>query len=109
MRQAIILSGSAHPYLGRCISERLGMESCPVELSSSCINETQVNIQVSVRNQDVFIIQTGSCCHPFGDSMNDFLMELLIMIHACRHASANRIVAGKWLILDCLTSLFFLH
>ena len=41
----------------------------------------------SVRDEDVFIIQTGT------ESINDHLMELLIMINACRTASARRITA----------------
>ena len=41
----------------------------------------------SVRDEDVFIIQTGA------DKINDHLMELLIMINACRTASARRITA----------------
>ena len=41
----------------------------------------------SVRDEDVFIMQTGA------DSINDYLMELLIMINACRTASARRITA----------------
>jgi ribose-phosphate pyrophosphokinase len=41
----------------------------------------------SVRDEDVFIIQTGA------GSINDHLMELLIMINACQTASARRITA----------------
>jgi len=41
----------------------------------------------SVRDEDVFILQTGA------DGINDHLMELLIMINACRTASARRITA----------------
>lgn len=41
----------------------------------------------SVRDEDVFIMQTGA------DRINDYLMELLIMINACRTASARRITA----------------
>jgi ribose-phosphate pyrophosphokinase len=41
----------------------------------------------SVRDEDVFILQTGS-----GD-INDNVMELLIMLNACRTASARRITA----------------
>jgi ribose-phosphate pyrophosphokinase len=40
-----------------------------------------------VRDEDVFIIQTGA------DKVDDHLMELLIMIGACRTASARRITA----------------
>lgn len=45
------------------------------------------SIGVSVRNEDVFIIQSGS------PKINDSLMELLIMINACKGASAQRITA----------------
>ena len=50
--------------------------------------ETSVSIGESVRDEDVFILQSTA---P-GD-VNDGLMELLIMIHACRTASARRITA----------------
>lgn len=50
--------------------------------------ETSVTIGESVRDEDVFILQSTA---P-GD-INDGLMELLIMIHACRTASARRITA----------------
>ncbi|KAJ3206811.1 Ribose-phosphate pyrophosphokinase 2 [Entophlyctis luteolus] len=49
--------------------------------------EMGVELGVSVRNQDVFIIQSGSA------TINDHLMELLIMINACRLSSARRITA----------------
>ena len=49
--------------------------------------ETAITIGESVRDEDVFIIQTGC------DSINDHLMELLIMINACKAASARRITA----------------
>lgn len=48
-----------------------------------------MTIGESVRDEDVYIIQTG--CGE--DEVNDFLMELLIMIHACKSASARRITA----------------
>lgn len=51
--------------------------------------ETSVTIGESVRDEDVYIIQTG--CGE--DEINDFLMELLIMISACKTASARRITA----------------
>ena len=46
-----------------------------------------VEIGMSVRGDDVFIVGCGS-----GD-VNDNLMELLIMINACKYASAERITA----------------
>merc|ERR1712169_22497 len=50
--------------------------------------ETSVTVGESVRDEDVFILQSTA---P-GD-INDGLMELLIMINACKTASARRITA----------------
>lgn len=49
--------------------------------------EINVKIAESVREEDVFIIQSGCC------DVNDNLMELLILISACKTASARRITA----------------
>lgn len=48
-------------------------------------NETSVEIKQNVRDQDVFVIQSG-CGH-----VNNHLMELLIIIHACKIASARSV------------------
>jgi ribose-phosphate pyrophosphokinase len=50
--------------------------------------ETSVTIGESVRDEDVFIIQSTA-----PGEVNDALMELLIMINACKTASARRITA----------------
>jgi ribose-phosphate pyrophosphokinase len=46
-----------------------------------------VEINESVRGEDVFIVQSGC------GEINDNLMELLIMINACKIASASRVTA----------------
>lgn len=46
-----------------------------------------MRIAESVREHDVYIINTGS------GAVNTALMELVIMIHACKIASARRITA----------------
>ena len=48
-------------------------------------------IQNSVRDADVYILQTAA------EPVNDMLMELLITINACKIASAKRITA----VLPC--------
>lgn len=47
--------------------------------------ETSVKILNSVREKDVFIVQSGS------PKINDTIMELLIMISACKGGSATKI------------------
>ncbi|KIH86309.1 ribose-phosphate pyrophosphokinase [Sporothrix brasiliensis 5110] len=78
-----LLSGNSHPML-----TRLGIEPAKTLSLNYSNQETSVTIGESVRDEDVFILQSTA---P-GD-INDGLMELLIMIHACRTASARRITA----------------
>jgi ribose-phosphate pyrophosphokinase len=56
-------------------------------VTRSGIGETNVRIAESVREDDVYIINTGC------GEVNTALMELCIMIHACKIASAKRITA----------------
>ena len=67
--------------------EKLGLSQSPVTVKKFSNSELSVDLGVSVRNEDVFIIQSGST------SINDHLMELLIMINACKLASAKQITA----------------
>jgi len=57
------------------------------EVTCSGIGETNVRIVESVREDDVYIVNTGC------GAVNTSLMELCIMIHACKIASAKRITA----------------
>ncbi|KAF9354080.1 hypothetical protein BGX26_008109 [Mortierella sp. AD094] len=82
-----VFGGSSHPEITKLITSRLGVEPSAVKLSQFKNKETSVEIGVSVRNEDVYIIQSGS------PKINDSLMELLIMINACKGASAQRITA----------------
>ncbi|OAA57932.1 Ribose-phosphate diphosphokinase [Niveomyces insectorum RCEF 264] len=83
-----LLSGNSHPELTRLVADRLGIEIAKTMSLNYSNQETSVTIGESVRDEDVFIMQSTA---P-GD-INDGLMELLIMIHACRTASARRITA----------------
>lgn len=52
--------------------------------------ETSVKIMTSIREKDVFIVQSGS------KKVNDSIMELLIMISACKGGSANKITGMSY-------------
>jgi len=67
----------------RCIGIRLG----DLAVSHFADGEISLSLYETVRGSDVFLIQ--STCAP----VNENLMELLIMIDACRRASAGRITA----------------
>lgn len=83
-----LISGSSHPEISAKVASRLGIDIANTMSLNYSNRETSVSIGESVRDEDVFILQSTA---P-GD-VNDGLMELLIMIHACRTASARRITA----------------
>lgn len=82
-----VFTGTSHPELAEIICRRLGIPVSKADVSRSGIGETNVRIVESVREDDVYIINTGC------GAVNTALMELCIMIHACKIASAKRITA----------------
>ncbi|WP_420800302.1 ribose-phosphate pyrophosphokinase [Myxacorys almedinensis] len=82
-----LLSGSANVALSQEVARYLGMDLGPMVRKRFADGELYVQIQESIRGCDVYLIQPT--CRP----VNDHLMELLIMIDACRRASARQITA----------------
>src|ERR1700742_3005321 len=85
VRNIVVLGGSSHPQLTEAICNHLGIPPARVLLGKFAVGETRVEIEESVRGKDVFIIQSG------GGKVNDHLMEMLIMVSACKTASASRV------------------
>ncbi|KIK70973.1 hypothetical protein GYMLUDRAFT_66182 [Collybiopsis luxurians FD-317 M1] len=85
-----IFTGTSHPELAEIIARRLGLPIGKASVTRSSIGETKVQIFESVREDDVYIINTGS---DYPTPVNTSLMEMCIMIHACKIASAKRITA----------------
>ncbi|XP_041460938.1 ribose-phosphate pyrophosphokinase 2 [Lytechinus variegatus] len=82
-----VFSGSSHQDLAQKIANRLGYDLGRVVTKKFSNQETCVEIGESVRGEDVYIVQSGC-----GD-INDNLMEMLIMINACKIASSSRVTA----------------
>ncbi|TPX52756.1 ribose-phosphate diphosphokinase [Chytriomyces confervae] len=82
-----IFAGNSHIEFARLVAKKLGLELAKCVVLKYSNQETSVTIGESVRDEDVFIIQSGC------NEINDNLMELLIMINACKTASARRITA----------------
>lgn len=87
VRNIVLFSGSSHPQLTEQICTHLGIPPSRIILSKFSVGETRVEIGESVREKDVFIVQSG------GGKVNDHLMELLITISACKTASAKKVTA----------------
>ncbi|HZR80525.1 MAG TPA: ribose-phosphate pyrophosphokinase [Candidatus Binatia bacterium] len=82
-----VISGSAHPQLGRDICSHLGIALCRSTVVRFSNENMLVQIDENVREQDVFVIQPS--CAPVSDG----IIELLMTIDALKHASAGRITA----------------
>jgi ribose-phosphate pyrophosphokinase len=82
-----LFSGSANLALSEEIARYLGIDPGPMVRKRFADGEIYIQIQESIRGCDVFLIQPT--CRP----VNDSLMELLIMVDACRRASARQITA----------------
>lgn len=82
-----LFAGSANLPLAQEISRYLGIELGPMVRKNFADGEVYVQVQESIRGCDVYLIQPT--CRP----VNDNLTELLIMIDACRRASARQITA----------------
>ncbi len=82
-----VFCGNSNPEFAGTICEELGISIGNSEVKKFADGEASVTLNETVRGADVFLIQ--STCKP----VNDNLMELLVMIDACRRASAGRITA----------------
>lgn len=82
-----VFTGSSNAQLANLVANRLGHPLAAAKLDKFANGETKVEIGESVRGEDVYIIQSGC------GQINDNLIELLIMINACKIASAAKITA----------------
>ena len=80
-----IFSLSSNKELAEKIATSMGVELGHISVSHFSDGEIKIAIEESIRGDNVYIIQSTS------DPVNDNLMELLIMIDACRRASAETI------------------
>ncbi|OAB26982.1 ribose-phosphate pyrophosphokinase [Paenibacillus macquariensis subsp. defensor] len=80
-----IFTGSSNPKLAEDICSKLGEQLGDVTLSRFKSGEIYVNYEESIRNCDVFIVQSLS--HP----INEMFVELLVMIDAAKRASARTV------------------
>jgi ribose-phosphate pyrophosphokinase len=82
-----LISGNANPKLARDIARQLSVPIGRSSVERFSDGEVQFELLENVRGRDVFVVQPT--CPP----TNDHLMELLVMVDACRRASAARITA----------------
>ena len=82
-----IFCGNSNPEFAQTVCNELWLPMGKSTVKTFADGEASVSLEETVRGADVFLIQ--STCKP----VNDNLMELLVMIDACRRASAGRVTA----------------
>ena len=82
-----IFTANSNKTVAAQIAQEMGLPLGNSDVIKFSDGEISVSIKESVRGSDVFVVQSTS------NPVNDNLMELLIMIDACKRASAGRITA----------------
>lgn len=80
-----LFSGSSHPELAKTIAKYLKIPLSPIQLSRFACNEIYARPGESVRNTDVFVVQTAT------QNVNEELMELFIMLDALKRSFAYKV------------------
>ena len=88
----LIFSGNSNRQLAEEIAKRLKLHVGKALVSQFQNEECRIEISENVRGSEVFVVQS-MCKAPSGTSVNDSIMELLLMIDALKRASAGRITA----------------
>lgn len=88
---ALIIAGSSHPTLAAAVAKKLKVKLLDAEMQYFANGEVRPVLGESVRHKDVFIIQTGSCGGASLLSVNDLIIETLILIKTLRRSDVGRI------------------
>ncbi|MDB5069737.1 MAG: hypothetical protein JWM87_848 [Candidatus Eremiobacteraeota bacterium] len=88
----LLFSGTSNRLLADEIAKRMQTRVGNALVDRFKNDECRIEIRENVRGAEVFVIQS-LCRSPQGATVNDSVMELLLIIDALRRASANRITA----------------
>jgi ribose-phosphate pyrophosphokinase len=90
-KRMMIFAGSSYQDLAQEVADHLGMRVGDVQLSRFANGELYARFEESVRGADVFVLQSHLSMP--GMSINDLIIEQLVMLDALKRASAKRTVA----------------
>jgi ribose-phosphate pyrophosphokinase len=92
-KRLMLFPGRSSIALSDAIGHRLGVEAGPVELQTYANGEVYCRYEESVRGADVFVVQSLCGTRDGSLTINDALMELVLMVDAAVGASAHRVIA----------------
>jgi ribose-phosphate pyrophosphokinase len=88
----VLFAGNSNRALAEEIAKRMGTHVGKALVTTFANEECRIEIRENVRGADVFVVQSLCKADP-NHSVNDSLMEMLLMIDALRRASAYRVTA----------------
>jgi ribose-phosphate pyrophosphokinase len=92
-KRLMVAAGRSSLELGGKIAGKLGVGLTDAGLKTFSDGEVYCRYEESVRGADVFIVQSTCGNEREGLTVNDALMELLVMVEAAVGASAHRVIA----------------
>ncbi len=92
-KRLMVTAGRASAELASRIAGKLGVELTDAGLKTFSDGEVYCRYEESVRDADIFIVQSTCRAERAGLTVNDALMELLVMVDAAVGASAHRVIA----------------
>jgi ribose-phosphate pyrophosphokinase len=84
---SLLLAGDAQAQLAADLAGSLGYDHAPANIERFPDGESHVRIDAPVAGRRVFVVQS------LGPPVNEHLVELLLMLDACRRAGARELIA----------------
>ncbi|HEV3156637.1 MAG TPA: ribose-phosphate pyrophosphokinase [Candidatus Baltobacteraceae bacterium] len=91
-QKPLLFAGNSNPQLAHEIAQRMDTRIGSALVDKFKNQECRIEIHENVRGAEIFVVQS-ICRAPNGSTLNDTLMELLLIIDALRRASAYRVTA----------------
>jgi ribose-phosphate pyrophosphokinase len=92
-KRLMVAAGRASTELGSKIAERLGVGLTDAGLKTFADGEVYCRYKESIRGADMFLVQSIAGNEAEGLTVNDALVELMVMIDAAVGASVHRVIA----------------
>jgi len=88
-----VIVGTSNPALGEDICELMGIKKCHATLSHFSDGECRLQVHPNLRGTDAYIIQPTCNNLETGKSVDDALIELLLLLHTLRMSNVGRVTA----------------
>jgi ribose-phosphate pyrophosphokinase len=85
--RVVLMSGSSHPTLAAAVAKGLSLELGRCTVDQFPDGEHHIEVSEELRGCDVYLLQT------LGPPVDSHLMQLLLMVDACRRRGAGRVTA----------------